>query len=170
MAQVFDTPDKNTASAKSSYNPYKTASGTSTYFDARLAAQLTADHQQLLQQVQSIRDALRGSDYVVLRELLSDFRITLQAHLLTENVKLYVYLAGHLARDGSNARKVEGFREEMVGIGRMVMDFLRRYSDTPLKIEQVPVFREELDAVANILARRLQREEAELFPLYLPSY
>jgi hemerythrin-like domain-containing protein len=172
MAEVFRSQDKNKAPASTGFNPYKPvpAAGAGTGFDARLVPQLTDDHKQLLHQLQTIRETVDEGHHEIVRELLSDFRITLQAHLLTENVKLYIYLGRHLTKDGTNARRVERCREEMAGIGRKVMDFLRRYTDAVLLPERAPDFLEELDGVVATLARRIEREESELFPLYLPSY
>jgi hypothetical protein len=172
MADVFGSPDKNKAPASTGVHPYKPvpAAGNAGRFDVRLVPQLTDDHKQLLRQLQTIRDTVNEGQYEVVRELLSDFRITLQAHLLTENVKLYIYLGRNLTKDGTNARRVDKCREEMAGIGRMVMDFLRRYTDAVLLPERAPDFCKELDGVVATLTRRIEREESELYPLYLPSY
>jgi tRNA/tmRNA/rRNA uracil-C5-methylase (TrmA/RlmC/RlmD family) len=170
MAQIFGIPIGKKAETRAAYNPYKPAPGTSIYFDGRLIDQLKGDHRQLMQLMQSIQEGVQERDFEAIRDLMGEFRTTLQAHLLTENVKLYVYLSRQLANNRVNIETVNTFRAEMRGIGRKVMDFLRRFADVTLTEEQVSGFSLELESVRDTLVRRIKREEAGLYPLYLPRY
>lgn len=170
MAQIFGIPIGRKAEMRTAYNPYKPAPGTSIYYDARLVDQLKGDHRQLIQLMQSIQEAVQDKDFETIRDLLGEFRTTLQAHLLTENVKLYVYLSRQLANNPVIIETVNEFRHEMRGIGRKVMDFLRRFADKTMAEDQLPGFSAELESVRGTLVRRIKREEAGLYPLYLPRY
>lgn len=149
---------------------YKPAPGTNIRFDPMLVGVLKHDHRKLLGTFKEIQDALAAGDFGRMKERLASFRTLLQGHLLTENVRLYVYLTHLLQDDDTNSQIIHDFRHEMDGIGRTVMAFLRKYSDALLAPDEVPTLRRELDEIGAALATRIQNEEQVLYPLYQPSY
>lgn len=160
--------EKDTAQQASAAS--STAPGTAISFDPVLIGRLTQDHRHLVDIYKKIHTALEHKDVNGIRAGLLQFRDTLQAHLLLENVKLYIYLAHRLAGNEDSSQIVHDMRREMMGIGRVVMDFLRKYTEAPISPAQLPAFKTELDGIGAALVNRIEREEGALYPLYLPSY
>lgn len=150
--------------------PHATAPGTSIGFDPGLVERLKGDHRRLLDIYKHVHTALGRGDFPAVRRHLGEFRSALQDHLLTENVKFYVYVSRQLASDESSSRIINDFRSEMQGIGRVVMDFLRKYTETELDAGAAATFKAELEQIGAALVQRIQREEGTLYPLYLPAY
>jgi len=150
--------------------PAQAAPGTAISYDAGLVPRLTQEHRKLLGIYQQLQLAVTKTDVAAIQQRLREFRGMLQEHLLQENVKLYVYLARHLAGDQASSELVSDMRREMMGIGRVVMDFLRKYTDSPMSPGQVLEFKKELDAIGAALVQRIEREESALYSLYLESY
>lgn len=146
------------------------APGTAITYDPTLIGKLVQDHRHLVDLYQHVHTALEHKDINGIRTRLLQFRDDLQAHLLTENVKLYVYLARHLADNEDSAHIVNDMRREMMGIGRVVMDFLRKYTEHPINPGQLPELKAELEGIGAALVKRIEREEGSLYPLYLHTY
>ena len=98
-----------------------------------------------------------------------DFRFALQGHLLTENVRLYVYLERRLAHDPASYELIHSFRHEMDRIGRDVVHFLEQYRELETKPHLLQTFISDLDAIGKVLVKRIQSEEDILYPLYAPT-
>jgi regulator of sigma D len=146
------------------------APGTAIVYDPGLVPRLTNDHRQLVEVYKQVHAALARNDLAGVRHRLLQFRGALQEHLLAENVKLYVYLARHLAGDEASSQIINDMRREMMGIGRVVMDFLRKYTETPIEPAQAVQFKGELDGIGAALVQRIEREESALYPLYMQHY
>lgn len=146
------------------------APGTSIYYDPNLIAKYLGDHRQLFEIYEQISSALASHNFSAVKRGLNDFRSGLQEHLLSENVKLYVYLSRQLAANEESSRLINEFRTEMNGIGRVVMDFVRKYTEGELGEHQVAAFKREFDEIGAVLKRRTKREESTLYPLYMESY
>ncbi|MDD3447675.1 MAG: hemerythrin domain-containing protein [Gammaproteobacteria bacterium] len=150
--------------------PGATAPGTEIRYHPELIGQLIDDHHKLLEIHGGIRDLFSAGDYRAVSRRLDEFRVALQGHLLTENVRLYIYLERCLAGDEVNYDLIRGFRREMDGIGRTAMNFLRKYEAIGVDRELATAFSNDLDAVGAVLVERIQREESVLYPLYMPQY
>jgi len=147
----------------------RTAPGTRIHFNPELIPRLTADHQRLLQGFTSIREAAAGGDLATAAQRLETFRNDLQGHLLTENIRFYVYLEHALADAPENHALMRGFRHEMDDIGKAVVAFLGRYralADDPGLAEG---FARDLEGIGAVLVERIRREEETLYPLYRPT-
>jgi|SRR3989344_746495 len=148
----------------------KPAPGTSIFYDRGLIPKLVSDHQTMLGMYNQILAAVSAQNPALVKTKLADFRGALQEHLLTENVKLYIYLTKQLADDEVNAQIINEFRHEMNGIAQVVMAFVRRYSDSELNAVSLIAMKKELEEIGAALVKRIQREENTLYPLYRPSY
>ena len=142
------------------------APGTAIRFHADLVAKLTQDHQQLLKLFTQTQAAARSGDVIVAARCLDEFRILLQGHLLTENVRLYVYLEHALVKDAPSHQLIRSFRHEMDGIGKAVVQFLNDYRDLAEHPEFVQEFSQALDGIGKVLVERIRHEEETLYPLY----
>lgn len=161
----FGRNRKNTpASAQQAAAP-----GTTIQYDPGLIKKLKGDHQTLLRLYGEVATALENNEFDKVRGLLQQFKHGLQEHLLLENIRLYIYLTHHFADDDTTSEIVSDFRREMGGIGRTVMDFLRRYTESPISNDNATAFREEFEAIGKALVSRVEREENSLYTLYIAS-
>lgn len=168
MVSIFRSKDK--VPEKASGHTSQPAPGTSIYYDPGLISHLKSDHRKMLETFKKVQNALALEDFRGVQQNLGEFRAMLQEHLLTENVRLYVYLSKQLANDEVNFEIINGFRREMQEIGRVVMDFVRRYTGTQIDGSAAPKLKTELEQIGQALVARMQREEGSLYPLYMESY
>lgn len=143
-----------------------TAPGTRIQYHADLIDKLTRDHHHLLTLFGKTQAAARSGDVIAAAAWLESFRISLQDHLLTENVRLYVYLEHLLADDPRSHALIQDFRHEMDGVGKTLVAFLGRYQDLATRPDLAKAFAEELTAIGGVLVQRIEREESTLYPLY----
>lgn len=144
------------------------APGTRIHYHPELVQQLSDEHLVLLQTFGAVQAAAAGGNLVEAATLVDTFRTQLQGHLLTENVRLYIYLEHQLAQDPSSFALIHEFRQEMDGIGKVLAAFLRKYQHLAERPELATAFVDELAGIGRVLVERIQREEATLYPLYAP--
>lgn len=147
-----------------------TAPGTRISFNPELVPQLKADHQKLLAIFGSISQAFNAEDLEETVQHLEIFRGAIQNHLLTENVRFYIYLEHALLEDPQSHALVHEFRHEMDGIGKAVLAFLGKYRQMSTQPNLAASFGGDLSLIGQVLVERIQREEEILYPLYLPVY
>lgn len=145
-----------------------TAPNTQIQYNPGLIQQLKADHRKLLDIYGGIKPAFDAGDYALVSQRLDEFRRGLHGHLLTENVRMYVYLNRHLAGDESNSNLIHGFRREMDGIGKVVMSFLKKYETIGVDIGLADAFAKDFASIGAVLVERIEKEEQVLYPLYMP--
>lgn len=146
------------------------APGTTIRYSADLIGRLKGDHARLLAVFARIQQAFEQQDLASVSRALAEFRAAIQGHLLAENVRLYIYLEHQLADDGASSELIRGFRHEMDGIGKAVMSFLNKYKNIAAEPMLAESFGGDLAAVGEVLVSRIEREEATLYPLYVPNY
>lgn len=138
-------------------------------YDEGLIGSFEAEHQHLLKLFGVIKTAAEQNDFKLVQVRLKQFASILRGHLLTENVKLYVYLSKALANDPENKDIILSFRREMMQIGKVVNQFVTTY-DRPLwSLDMREHFLPELLAIGKVLVQRIEREENTLYPLYMPK-
>lgn len=164
------TPVRPAPQAQPSPPKPVSAPGTHIGYHAELVSQLEGDHHNLLRIMGTVGEALAAHDLAAVVQRLDEFRSAIQDHLLTENVRLYVYLEHALVQDPVSHALIHEFRREMDGIGKAVLGFLAKYRELETQPELVRTFGDDLNAVGKVLAERIRREEAMLYPLYLPAY
>lgn len=148
----------------------KCAPGTRIHFDPNLVGELKEDHQALLALYDDIKSTFESKQYGELPNKLDEFRSTLQQHLLTENVRLYIYLAHTFQCDDMNFELIRDFRKEMDGIAKTVMNFLQKYDAIGIDNNLAPSFSEDFATIGEVLNARLEKEEKTLYPLYMEEY
>lgn len=146
------------------------APGTSIGYSPELVVHLEADHVKLGETFTAIDQTFKSGDLRATVAHLEEFRTEIQAHLLTENVRLYIYLEHALAHDASSHALIHEFRHEMDSIGKAVLTFLGKYRELDTQPNLAASFGDDLRAVGKVLVERIQREESTLYPLYLPAY
>ena len=146
------------------------APGTQIHYSDELIPQLKKDHQDLLTLYGQIKASFEQANYKDVTSQLNTMRQALQSHLLTENVRLYIYLDRSMANDELNADLVRGFRREMDGIARVAMAFLKKYEMIGVDADLAKLFATDFEELGKVLVARIEREENTLYPLYLPHY
>ena len=149
---------------------YSAAPGTDIRFDPSLIGGLKSDHQTLLNLYRQIKSAFDTRQYEAVSKKLDEFRSALQEHLLTENIRLYIYLPHMFKTDETNFELIRGFRKEMDDIAKTALNFLKKYEAIGVDPELAPSFAKDFDTIGQMLGTRIQKEESVLYPLYVGQY
>lgn len=128
-------------------------------------AHLHDEHRELLVLLGQLSHAIAAPAPPPQAELF-DLRMKICAmligHLKIEDWSIYPMLVAH--RDAAVAAKARRFSDEMGGLASAFADYSRRW--TTLTIESNwSGFRSESAEIIKSLTRRIEREEAELYPL-----
>lgn len=137
-------------------------------FDPELIGKLKDDHHELFRIYADLVAAKDKDDFKLVAQLLHDFKLMLQTHLMVENVHFYVYLQQQFSADAEIAGFISDVRKEMDGIARTAVRFVNTYSVPDYTPELKASFAEELSAIGNVLVKRVSMEEARLYTLYQP--
>ena len=137
-------------------------------YDPSLIQDLEAEHGTLVELFGKIwSEGFEPKNYKKTASLISQFKSDFQAHLLTENVKFYVYLEQSLAEDPHNLNIVKEFRSDMNDIANAVVKFCKKYQGN-FTTTLVKQFKEDYSNVGEVLTRRVSLEEKSLYILYQP--
>lgn len=144
------------------------APGNAIAYKPGLVEELQAEHCKLIELYQQLFVAHERGDYDASVAHLKYFTYALRAHLLKENLHLYVYLKHALRHDPELAHVMASMRGEMGRIGRTLNDFVTRYTSSPWDAEARGNLLGELSAISEILTHRIRHEEEVLYPMYMP--
>ena len=147
-----------------------TAPGTQIRYSAELIDSLQNDHQTLLALYGEINTAFEEKRYDDVSSMLTTFKGDLNAHLLTENVRLYIYLQHALVGDSISSELIHGFRKEMDEIAKVAIGFLKKYETIGVDEDLAAHFATDFATIGKVLVERIQKEESTLDPLYMPAY
>ncbi len=171
MFGLFRRKSRETTSQEgSTQKEYAPAPGTDIRYDPKLVDHLKDEHQQLLALYTEIKTLFENGDYSTVSKKLGEFSSGLQAHLLTENVRLYIYLNYMFTNDETNMELIRNFRREMDGIARVAMNFLKKYEAIGVDEDLANHFAKDFATIGEVLGKRIEKEETTLYPLYMASY
>ena len=145
------------------------APGTEIRYDPELIPELKQDHVELLAIYRQAMHAFDTHNYGQVSSLLERLRGQLQKHLLSEKVRLYIYLEHMLANDPERAMLMHDFRQEMDGIGRTAVTALRKYAAINRDPGLVKTFESDFQALGQVLVQRIKAEEDHLYTMYRKS-
>ena len=137
-------------------------------YDPGLVDSLKHDHTELVAMYGQLGQDVKDGQFHRIPNALLAFKTRLEAHLLIENVRFYVYVEQSLSGDSENMALIRGFRREMNSIARGVVEFVRRYQNTRVGADNSLLFMREYEEVGQLLVMRIEREEHNLYPLYAP--
>ena len=132
-----------------------------------LVEELKTEHRELLHLFKVLVAAHQRGDQDAAVANLKRFTYALRAHLLKENLHLYVYLKHALSSDQESSMLMASMRVEMGKIGRVLNDFVTRYTSAPWDFDMRQDLGVELNKIAEVLAVRIQQEEDVLYPMYM---
>ncbi|UXI68509.1 hemerythrin domain-containing protein [Tahibacter amnicola] len=138
-------------------------------YDSGLVSSLKHDHHELVELFEQIGRGFEHGRFGEIPSKLVAFKTRLEAHLLTENVRFYNYVEFTLRDDSENLALIRDFRREMNTIARGVIDFVKKYQAGINSELARQSFLADYRAVGGLLVQRIQREEGNLYPLYMPS-
>lgn len=138
-------------------------------YDSGLVPALKNDHQELVALFEQIGRTYEARRFHEIAALLTAFKTRLEAHLLTENVRFYNYVESTLRDDAENLALIRDFRREMNTIARGVIDFVKKYQANGNNESLMHGFLADYRTVGGLLVQRIQREEGNLYPLYMPT-
>lgn len=154
--------DKSSAGAQASRKAAAIA------YDAGLIDRLKAEHRELQRVFAAVRGAAAESRFGDIGQLFGHFRHTLQAHIAAENSGFYPYLLQRVARDREAADLIGEARREMNDIAFEVLKFVDAYTAYPPTHLTETRFKFDLQEAEDLLAKRVQKVETQLYPLYRP--
>jgi len=137
-------------------------------YDPGLIAEFLDTHQKLVYLHGHARSCAAVGDWKGTSAALGAFRIELTDHLVSEGIRLYVYLKQSLKDEPEVQAQMRHFATEMHGIGAAVMKYLDAVRDIATETYQRAGFIEQWDQIGGTLVQRIQREEKVLYPMYQP--
>ncbi len=140
--------------------------GTEVYYHPNLLEELLSDHVDLLKLFGKIEAAYKKNDTKLTIKTLNEFSNELRMHLLIENTKLYIYLRHSLTNMPEQAKMAREFQQEMRGIGKVLNEFVTKFSVETWSDEEREEFGRRLADIGGILVHRIETEEETLYPLY----
>lgn len=168
----FFKKKKNSDSATSGATQQEgnAAPGTEIRYSPELIGSLKGDHKTILALYNDIAIAFKEKRYPDVSSMLGDFKSGLSAHLLTENVRLYIYLDRSLASDPTSSDLIRSFRKEMDDIAKVALGFLKKYETIGVDEDLASHFETDFETIGKVLVERIKKEENTLYPLYMPNY
>lgn len=120
-------------------------------------------HDEILRAAAEIMQELKGQpDVGAVRKMLSSLAGKVNFHLAMEDQALYPRLMEQ--GDASVKARATKFKDEMGGLGRVFTDYNAKWQLSAIKSD-LAGFGNETRKVFGALAKRIERENAELYPL-----
>jgi hypothetical protein len=143
--------------------------GSGIAYDADLVPALKKDHKALVQMYGEVGQLADRGEFNQIPQMLLAFKVYLEGHLIAENVRFYNYVESTMQSDPENTALIRSFRREMNAIARGVVDFVKKYQLAQFDDQLREEFMNDYKTVGGLLAQRIEREEASLYPLYMPK-
>lgn len=138
-------------------------------YEPQLVDSLKKDHQELVELFNEISYMGDSGNYEAIPAKLREFKVSLQSHVMVENIKFYVYVEQMYKNDPLHNDFIKDVRREMNGIARAVVNFTKKYDQPFFTQEMRDNFTRELGEIGNVLVRRVELEESKLYSLYTRS-
>lgn len=139
--------------------------GTKISWHQNLIDEFIDEHKQLITLFTAVSNAYDQKDFISVQQYLKEFKRALIAHILKENILLYVYLKYFYAEDSVNKELAKSMQKEMSAIGSVAFTFIQ--NATEADAEPDDTFKKELDAIGMQLIERIRIEENSLYNLYV---
>jgi regulator of sigma D len=140
-----------------------------TTYNVKLIENFKHDHQELLKIFSEVKKTFQNDKnaHKKVVNLLNDFKIALEIHLMIEDNKLYSYLIKKYGSDDIHKAFVEDIQAEMTNIAKEVMFFIRKYTNRQSYDNNIDNFLPDLNNIDEVLTRRIKMEEEKLYALYV---
>lgn len=135
-------------------------------YKSTLVPTLEQEHKELMGVYWKALAAAQNHKKELTRKLLLKFKEQFVDHLLKENTSLYIYLRKS-AKKPSAEEAVTSVKSEMDKIGRSIMRFLEESTKEDAVYDVV--FVDKLTQMGEALSKRIEKEEAYVYPNYQPN-
>lgn len=137
-------------------------------YDATLITTLRDEHRELLRTCSAIQAATTEHRFDDIQQLLSHLKQAFQRHVATENARFYAYVHPRVAHDRAADTLIGSTRQELTEAGFELLKVIDAYLAYPPTYLTEAQFRYEFDQAAALLVKRVEKMEAQLYPLYQP--
>jgi hypothetical protein len=134
----------------------------------QLIDELRQEHRALSKRCSDIEKMAAEARMQGIPHGLSAFKSKFNVHALRENLHCYGYLERQLAKRPVELAPVLKLRDEMDAIGHQLLEFVEKYRSAGVTRANAQDFLHGLRGIGKLLLDRIQRVEAELYPLYKP--
>ncbi len=125
---------------------------------------LRTQHAAVQKMAAEISQLVARTDIGAISAKLTDLKTALLGHLDLEDKKLYpALIKAAQKKDPAAAETARMFATNMVGISRVLVDFLGKYEGKKFSAD---AFAQDWQGILGALAARINSEEATLYPLY----
>ena len=139
-------------------------------YSAELIPSLLNDHQQLVEMYGRIGTLIPQGNFTEIQSLLGVLKNEFNRHIMQENVSFYCYIEQQFAQDENHLETIKEYRKEMNGISHAFIKFIKKWQAENISLDNLTEFQTEYNAIGDVLAQRINREENELYTLYQPSF
>jgi len=139
-----------------------------TNFNEKLIEDFKHDHTELLGFFSQIEESFNTdrNAHKKITDLLNDFKVALEIHVMVEDNKLYTFLQNKYGTDETHQAFVEDIQSEMTNITKEAIFFNRKYTNRQSYDNNADNFLKELGNIHDLLAKRFKMEESRLYSLY----
>ena len=136
--------------------------------DAELIDELMREHREILKSYGELKQAAEAAEPMRYKAALQAFKSLLVPHLIKEAVKVYTFLRKELKERGDTAafERVSAYKSEMAPIGDAVVKFIDEQLALDVRQIDFAQVQATLAHMGTTLGGRVNREEADLYPLY----
>lgn len=127
---------------------------------------LENEHRELVSLYMDAMTAAQNRKAKRAKALLTDFKDVFIDHVLKENTSMYIYLR-HSARRQSSQDAIQSVKGDMDQIARRVKQFLDHSIDEKTVVDAKFVL--DMQDVGKVLMKRIEQEEAFVYPHYRPN-
>ena len=138
-------------------------------FSPRLIEGLESDHKKLFQKFAKIVETADNTKEFTfqLKDNIDDFIQDLHGHILIENRQLYTYLVQRYSDDPQSIGYLNDIQKNMNGIIRELEHFSKKYTDRENCNRVFSSLKDDLNAMAGELTKRIDMEEDKLYRMYI---
>jgi len=143
------------------------AKNTRISYDSELIESFEYEHKVLMTLMKKMNKTLAQPNFSASIKLLRKFTHIFRSHLLTKNLRLYIYLQHTLESDEASIKIIKQFKRDGHAMGRMVNHFYNKYNKHELSNIEKKIFPVELQEMQAIVIENMAKEGTILYPMYV---
>jgi hemerythrin-like domain-containing protein len=137
-------------------------------YNEKLIEDFKNDHAELLGFFPQVEESFNTdrNAHKKITDLLNDFKVALEIHVMVEDNKLYTFLKEKYGTDETHKAFVEDIQSEMTNITKEAIFFNRKYTNRQSYDNNIDNFLKDLGNIKDMLVKRFKMEEDRLYSLY----
>jgi hypothetical protein len=145
------------------------APGTQIRFDPDLVDNLSAEHHALLTACEELEIACAKARVAQVVSRLRALEEQIGRHRVQEDVKLMIFIEKHNAERDGVAALLALIRRERDLVRKQLSETIKKYALPENAKAPAQEISRDVGEVIHLIARLIDREENDLFPLYVPN-